>query len=246
MKTLAYVLFLSLGAGCVTDTSEDGPIITQGGLPTANTPQVPTTIEARLCRAEDLRDLSVCSTTVDSGGLTVTLGDNAAVTEPDGSFRIDVPIGLTNQLDPTFSVTGPGVVPTTFPITLPFTNAGAVPIVDADLYARMLSSNGVALEPGTGSILATVRDDVGPLSGVTVTSTPTSSFGPFFDLDGATSTSWGLDGTGMRGAVWIPGLTAGMVDLSYSHIAGGLSTNVGGVSVRNGGVTIIDTTFTTP
>jgi len=242
MKTLAYVVFATLGAGCMTDSGEEGPIITQGGPPTMGTPVSQSSISGRLCRADDLGDLTVCSTTADSGGMTVTLGDAAAVTAPDGSFRIDVPAGLTNQLNPTFSVTGPGVVPTTFPISLPFTG-DTVPIVDADLYARMMTSHGVMLAPGTGSILATVRDDAGPMAGVNVTTTPTSAFGPFFD--GSTSTSWGLDGTGMRGAVWIPGLTAGTVDLSYSHIAGGLSTNVAGVSVRNGGVTIIDTTFPT-
>ena len=108
-----------------------------------------------------------------------------------------------------------------------------------------MTSNGVTLNPGTGTILATVRDRNGPLAGIGATTRPAPTFGPFFDS--ATSTNWGVDGTGMRGVVLIPGLTSGMVDLSLSRILGGLSTNVAGIPVRNGGVTILDTSLqTTP
>jgi hypothetical protein len=241
MKLLACLLCSALGAAC-TDDDDHGPIITQGGLPTTSGTGTSGRLSGRVCVLEDLQDIASCATDA-GGGLIVTLGDSAAISDDDGSFTIDVPPGLTNVNNPTFSVTGPGIVPTAFPITLPFTGTGSVPVVDADRFARALTSNGVPLGLETGSILGTVRDGRGLLAGVTVRSTPASAFGPFFDA--ATSTNWGVDGTGMRGVVLIPGLTAGMVDLSFSHIAGGLTTNVAGIPVRNGGVTILDTSLQT-
>lgn len=239
MKTLAYALIV-LGAGCVTDDTEEGPVITQGGTPTSSTPGTSSsTVSGRLCVIENLQDMSTCSTSA-GGGLTVTVGNSATTSQPDGTFSMTTPVGLTNANYPAFSVTGAGMVPTSVPFTLPFNGTGMVPVLDADRYARTLTSNGVPLNNQTGAILATVRDNAGPLSGVTVRSTPTAPFGPFFDASG-TSQNWGVDGTGMRGVVLIPGLTAGMVDLSFNRILGGQETQVGGVTVRNGGVTILDT-----
>jgi hypothetical protein len=237
MKTPSYLLFIAVLAGCATDDSDGGPIITQGGKSTTSTTLTPTTISSRLCVLTDLQD-TTCSP--DAGaGLTVSLGDSVTTSAADGTFTITVPPGLTNVNNPTFTVTGLRAVPTASPFTLPFAGTGTVPVVDADVFARALTSNGVALTPGTGTILATVRDRNGPVPGITATTRPVSAFGPFFDS--ATSTNWGVDGTGMRGVVLIPGLTAGPVDLSFDRILGGLETNVAGIAVRNGGVTILDT-----
>lgn len=241
MKTRSYLLFIAALAACDTDDLEGGPIVVGGGPATTSTTVIPTTIASRVCVLSDLQD-ATCITSV-GGGLTVSLGDSVTTTADDGTFTITVPPGLSNVNNPTFGVTGPGVVPTAFPITLPFTGTGTVPVVDADVFARALTSNGVPITPATGTLLATVRDRNGPLPGITAATRPLSAFGPFFDA--ATSTNWGVDGTGMRGVVLIPGVTVGMVDLSLAHIAGGLETTVAGIPIRNGGVTILDTTLPT-
>jgi hypothetical protein len=237
MRSLAYLL-IALGAGCTTD-GDEFPVISQGGPEAPSRPgTAPRTITSRICVIGDLQVLSSCTVGA-GGGLTVELGDVVTTTQADGSFTVTVPPVFTNTANPTFFVTGPGIVPSAFPFTIPFANVAGVPVISADVFARALSSNGVPLGLTTGTILGTVRDVFGPLANITVRATPASVFGPFFDA--ATSTNWGVDGTGMRGVVLIPGLTAGMVDLSFSHIAGGLETQVAGVTVRNGGVTILDT-----
>ncbi|MDB4961070.1 MAG: hypothetical protein JWP01_1069 [Myxococcales bacterium] len=245
MKTLACLpLMAVLAGGCTADEIEDeDPIIPQGGRSGVSVPGAATRLNARVCRVLDLRNLSTCSS-VNNDDLTITLGNSATTTQPDGSFTIDVPAGITNTSNVSFSVTGPGVVPTTFPFTPRFN--GTVPIVDQELFQRILELQGVPqLATGTGSILATVSRANQALSGVSVSSTPASAFGPFFD-DLSTIGFGNAQVTGVRGAVLLPGLSAGMVDLSFMHIAGGLTSTVGGVQVRNGGVTILDLGFPDP
>jgi len=240
MRALSLGLAV-LGAGCVDDGGDGGPIITQGGPPSPSTPAPVSTVSGRVCVIEDLQDVETCSTTA-GRGLTVTLGSSVTTTQVDGSFTVTVPPGLTNASHPTFTVTGPGVVPTLFPFTLPFIGTGSVPVLDEDQFARALATNGVPLDDETGTILATVRDDNGPASGGTARTTPDSAFGPFYDA--ATPTTWGIFATGERGVVLIPGLTARTVDLGFRQTVSELETRVADVPVRAGGVTIIDSELT--
>lgn len=230
MKRLALFATL-LAAGCTSDSS-DYPVRPQDDFPVTPGGQA---VIGRVCIASDLRDLGTCSSD-SAGGLTVQLGTMETTTAADGSFSFPTPTETVTA----FSVSGTGgsglqVVPTTSPFAL---NA-FVPAIDADLYARMLSSNGIRLDSSQGSILASVTRDGLPASGISVTSQPASAFGPFYDA--SSPVVWGLGGTTTRGVVLVPGLTAGMVDLSFNNALGGLETNVAGVAVRNGGVTVLDT-----
>jgi hypothetical protein len=241
METFARLLVVAaLGGGCVVDgpTDED-PIIPQGGRPGTSVPGASRRITARVCRPIDLTNLTTCST-ANNRDLTITLGNSATTTLADGSFTIDVPAGITNTSNAMFSVTGPRVVPSTFPFTPTFN--GTIPIVDLELFQRILQAQAIQLSPGTGSILAAVSSANRPLSGVSVTSTPISAFGPLFD-DLSTFGFGNAQVTGARGALLLPGLSAGLVDLSFEHLAGGLTSTVGGVQVRDGGVTILDLGF---
>jgi hypothetical protein len=232
MKRLASIAALAGLAGACTDDSADYPIrpqddfqVTPGGQP----------VIGRVCVASDLRDLVTCSDDA-AGGLTVQLGTMEATTAADGTFAFPTPTERVSAF--TVSGTGAGgieVVPT----TSPFAVNAFVPAIDADLWARTMTSNGILLDPGQGSILAAVTRDGQPISGISVTSQPVSAFGPFYDA--SSPVLWGLGGTATRGMVLVPGLTAGMVDLSFNNALGGLETNVAGVTVRNGGVTVLDT-----
>lgn len=238
MQTLAWtVLAAGIAAGCATDGDDDLPIIPQGGTPTVGGSRTPNTFTSRVCRADDLQDLTRCTTTTNNAGLSVTLEGTTTTTATDGTFTLPLPGANATNL--AIDVAGPGVIPTTFPVSNPFTGVGSVPVVDADLFARTLTSNNISLDPVSGSLLVNVTRDGVPASGITMTSSPMSAFGPFYDV--SSPVTWGLGGTSTRGVILAPGLTAGMVDLSFNHIAGGLTTNVAGIPIRNGGVTILDT-----
>lgn len=238
MKHLACIA-LAVATGCAGD--DDYPIVTQGPPPVIAGDDVEVmTFAGRVCRSDDLRELSTC-TQAGTGGLAVTLSTTQSVetttTAADGSFTLPVPTGT----NPIIEVSGPGVVPTATPLPTSATvlGPGTIQVVDADLYARMLTSNGVSRVEGTGAILTTVTRDGVPATGITVATAPGTDFGPFYDA--SSPVTWGLGGTATRGVIWVPGLTAGMVDLAFESVLGGLETTVAGVQVRNGGVTILDT-----
>ena len=186
-------------------------------------------LRGRVCLATDLRDFGTCAAS-GAGGLVVSGGGASAITADDGSFELRRPQGTIDEL----MVTGPGV----FPTFNPFDPSGLpmVTAIDADVYARELSSNGVTLPDDTGAILGRVMGGAGPASGVGVTSVPAAPFGPFYDAPGAFTT----DRTGTRGVFFVPGLAAGRATLTFRDQATMGETIVNGVTVRNGGVTILD------
>ena len=237
MNRLAYFLVAaSLAAGCATDGDDDREVIPQNGFPThAGGAHV----LGRVCVATDLRGMS-CSTG-GAGGFTVSAGTVQAQTAADGTFE------LTTTDTTGFTVTsatetgGIRLVPT----SSTFGTSVIVPAIDADVFARTLSSNGILLSEGTGTVIARVTRNGVPLSGVTASSSSASAFGPFFD--GSSADVFGLDSTGQFGTVIFPGITAGNVDLSFEHVLGGQETTVNGVQVRNGGITVLDADLgTTP
>lgn len=230
MKCLASILFATVvGVSCAGD---DGyPIHPQGSPPVVGSadPGQPATITGRICRLEDLRDPTSCADG-DLGGLVVTLGDETAITDPDGTFTIDTSPGSLQS----FGVSGAGVVPT----TTPFSSSTLIRAVDADVFARTFTSNGILLPPDTGSVLGTLVRGGLPAVGVTVTSNPTPAFGPFFD--GAEPNTFTLVETGAFGTVLLPGVAAGPTSLTFTDGAGSSTDVISGVQVVPGGVTVID------
>lgn len=238
MKTLALALAVAAG-GCLS--GDDAYVVATGGDPPTETGSTPGQIAGRVCVVTDLRDLEACAE-LGASDLIVTLGDAAATTEADGTFVIDVPPDVVSAENPTITVSGAIVAPTTFRIDQPFGSVGLIPAVDADVFARVLTSNGALLEAGAGTVLATVRTPGGlPVTGVTVSSSPVSQFGPFFD--GQSPLVWTVTETGAAGVALVPGVASGNVDLSLAQAASGVQTTVAGVPVRSGGVTIVGTTF---
>jgi hypothetical protein len=165
-----------------------------------------------------------------AGGLTVTTAGAATTTAADGSFTIPDPSPSGAMVE----ITGPGIVPTQMALS----PGMILPLLQADLFSEMMAANGIALDRGSGSILGTVTRAGAPVSGVTVSSTPASDFGPLFD--GGTPTAWRLDATGARGVVWLPGVALGPTQLTFRDVATSGETTVGGVQVIDGGITIMD------
>jgi hypothetical protein len=218
---------LLAAAGCAGDDG-DYPILpgasgdpgTHGGSPV---------LRGQVCVLSDLRDFGTC---VDggAGGLAVSAGGASAITDDDGRFELPRDAAAGRDL----MVTGPGVIPTFNPFS-----PSALPVVtaiDADVYARELSSNGVMLPEDTGAILGRVVGGMGPVRGIGVASLPTSPFGPFYDGTDAFT----RDRTGARGVFFVPGLAAGTTQLTFRDAAASGETIVNGVTVRNGGITILD------
>jgi hypothetical protein len=222
MKTLALLVIV---AGCAA-SADDTPVQPMSGpvLPVAGG-----SVVGRVCVVTDARNLGGCSSTA-AQGLAVTLDGAAAMTALDGTFSLPVP-SVANAM---LGVSGPGVVPTQVSLS----SIDAIPVIKADLFSQMMAANGIVLSSGSGSILGTVVRGGTPVSGISVTSTPSPAFGPLFD--GTTPTSWQLDATGTRGVVWVPGVTAGPVQLTFRDLATSGETTVDGVQVVDGGITIMD------
>ncbi len=219
-------LFAFAVAGCAS-SGDDYPVLTDQGGNETNAAQV---ITSRVCVIVDPRDLVTCSPT-GAGGLVVSAGSGVAQTRGDGSFTLSSTTPFTGSL----TISGPGVVPTLLPVSAVHV---AIPVLQADLFQEMLAAADLEVAPGTGSILATVTREGQPVSGVTVTTTPSGVAGPFFD--GTTPTDFTLDGTGVRGIVWAPGIVEGPASLTFTDIAHASETTVGGVQVVDGGLTLTD------
>ena len=229
MRRLALVFVLS--AAACTDSPDDRPVApnaaqTSGTVTTGTGDQV---LRGKVCMIVDPRFLDACTST-NAGGLTVSAGGVTTTTASDGSFAFAMP--STTSLIAT--ATGPNIIASSTELT----NLAIIPVMSGDLFAQMITNTDAMLATGTGSILATLTTPAGtPAIGVTATSAPTGSFGPFFD--GTSATSFGTIGTGQRGVTWFAGVPAGATNLTFTNPAGGEST-VEGIQVIDGGMTFVD------
>jgi hypothetical protein len=228
MKCLAFVLLV---AACANEPDIDYPVEPSSGGGSGSSSDPPDTtgmLRGRVCVVGDFFD-AACSQS-GAGGLTVSLGDQLATTNADGTFAIAPSFGTGLS----FIVSGPDIVTTSQALTPSL----RIPVMRQLQFSDMMTSAGVTTTAGTGSIFATLVRGGEPVQGAGAISTPSPAFGPFFD--GTTPTPWTLDGTGARGIVWFPGVAAGPADLSFNTLTGGEAI-VGGVQVINGGVTMVET-----
>ena len=232
--TAASLLVAGLvaAAGCAGDDG-DYPILPgASGDPGAHAGSP--VLRGRVCVATDLRNFGTCADG-GAGGLAVSAGGASAITDDDGRFELPRDAAAEGR---DLMVTGPGVIPTFNPFS-----PSALPVVtaiDADVYARELSSNGVMLPEDTGAILGRVVGGMGPARGIGVTSLPASPFGPFYDGSSGGEDVFTRDRTGARGVFFVPGLAVGTTQLTFRDAVTSGETIVNGVMVRNGGITILD------
>jgi hypothetical protein len=229
MKTLASVL---LCAACPSDPGPEFPVEpgTNGSAATTGNDEVDNgpMLRGRVCIVADVFS-NQCANN-GAGGLTVSLGDQTATTNDNGSFAMTPTAGTGLS----FLISGADVVTTSQALNA----AMRIPVLRQSVFSRMMAENGITTTAGTGSIFASLIRGGQPVEGVGAQSTPSPAFGPFFD--GTTPTPWTLDATGQRGIVWFPGIVAGPADLSFNTGTGGEAI-VGGVQVINGGITMVET-----
>ncbi|HEY1554207.1 MAG TPA: hypothetical protein VGF94_05200 [Kofleriaceae bacterium] len=227
MKRIACVVVLV--AACTSSAGSDLPAQPTVTVPgTAPPPAV--LITGRACLvAIDPRALFECAA-AGAGGLVVALGSNSTTTLDDGSFSLQTPGGASGMLQ----ISGAGIASSAQAVGA----INLVPAISSDLFAQMLADNEISLAPSTGSIIASVTNAEGqPIAGVTATSIPSASSGPFFD--GTEPTQFGQSETGNSGIVFFPGLTTlGPTTLGLTDSAG-LESTVDGVQVFDGGITYV-------
>ncbi|HEU0032292.1 MAG TPA: hypothetical protein VFQ53_16790 [Kofleriaceae bacterium] len=227
MKSLVLPLMLLAGAAGCMDAADDSYPVVPSETPDpgagGGTGGDGSMLSGRVCVTVDLIDRATCGES-GGGGLTVSLGGATTTTAADGSFTLPRPTGSFLS----YTVGGPGMVTT----TTPYSPSPTVPVISADTWASVLASNDITLPAGIGSILGTLVRGGSPASGMSVTSTPASAFRPFYDGPAG----FVPGGTGLRGVFLVPGVTAGATSLTFSPG----ETQVAGISVVNGGVTILD------
>src|SRR3954470_24750213 len=193
MKLSACLLLLL--AGC---TEADGPkydVATPSGTGTASGGGTSSSrVTGRVCMLADPQIITACSIN-GGGGLTVTQGSATTTTASDGSFSFE-PDG-TSPANTPLSVSGTGMVPSQAAAG----GRNIVPVMSNDMYNRMVLATGITITPDSGAILANVANSSGAAaSGITATSTPAGTSGPFFD--GTGESPWSLDRTGQRGVAY--------------------------------------------
>ncbi len=161
-----------------------------------------TTITGRVCLLGDPRTLTCAS--AGAQGLTVTLGNQTAMTGGDGSFVIERPADAS----PLWRVSGDGIESS----ALPLASSTTIPVVDSLVYADMLAATNAVVLGGNGAIIARIANSGTPVAGITAVATPQADSNVYYD--GASIIEWEDDSTGGAGIVWIPSLPAGTASLA--------------------------------
>ncbi len=238
MKLSAILLLLITGA-CAQDPADPAyPLSTPGatGASGGGGGGGNARVSGRVCVLADPQIMSACAIN-GAQGLSVALGSATATTSADGTFTID--------RDPTLpattpiSVTGNTIVQSN--ATLATGNGPTViPAMTTQLYDNMTLATGITPAENTGAIVANVATGEGlPATGITATSTPTGTAGPFFDATG--ESPWSLNATGARGIVYFPNVTTtGPSSLTFTDPTTAGETTVDGIQVVNGGITYVD------
>lgn len=224
MRLLALAAAL---AGCgLDDDDDDLRIVPPSSAPTIDT----NVVTGRVCRVLELADLATCSS-LDVANLTISIGDATATTLADGSFAIAAP-----TVSSSVAVNGATVTPTLAPLAGSTFNP-FVPVVDADVFARVLTSNNLVQSPATGSVLAFVTRGGAPVSGVFARTIPASTVAPIFDGDGGVFT---VLGTGPNGVILAPGLVPGGTQMILTDATNSFEVALDPIRVLEGGVTIVN------
>jgi hypothetical protein len=225
MKTLALAVLL---VACADRPDDDYPVLPGHGSGVPG--QTSGALSGRVCLImADPRSLATCADT-GADNLTVSLGGVTTLTAANGGFTLVPPAGSNLA----FTVTGPSIMTS----SQVFSPTNVIPAINADLFEEVLAANGIVLTPGSGSIFGSVFARGVPAAGITAASTPSPTFGPFFD--GTTPTSFTLDATGARGVVFLPGVTVGPASVRFSDLASESETTVDGIQVVDGGITFVD------
>jgi hypothetical protein len=234
MKTLAIAAVLA--AGCASGDDENFPIVPSSPSGGGSIVGGNVLFAGRVCVVTDALLLTTCSI-ADLAGLTVTVGSLTAVTTAGGRFEIVIPSGvqLANER---VTVTGSTVTTSVTTITTTVPQSIVIPVMSTSAFNNLVLATGISLTAGSGSVMSVVLQRGVPVSGVTVISTPSPAFGPFFD--GSQPPPWTLNATGTRGIVFFPGITTGTATITFTDPSTAGETTVDGIQVVDGGITFVD------
>jgi len=239
---MRHAWLLVVLAACKPGTGEDYPINPGGDdtgdfRPMVDAPMADQAlgdssalITGRVCLLADLRAPTVCAGT-GAGNITVQLGNVTTLTADDGMFSLVSP-GGTNLV---WRVGAVGLVTS----AVPFSTSNILPVIDAAYYDDMITTNGVILNSGEGSIVLFVRDALGPLAGASVTVTPTATYLPMHDT--ANRNVWVTGDTGQFGVSWTPGATAGTAVVTVTPPSG--SAQQASLPIIDGAITYTTVAF---
>jgi len=207
----AALLCVSLVAGCDFVEERDRPGTLPGGPGGISEPGEPPdapgilgdgdgqVLVGRVCLMRDLRAPTSGCAIDGAGNLVVTLGTKFTLTNPDGTFALELPVGSGL----TWRVTGAGLVPT----VMPFSADLVIPAISIDDHADLLISNGRILVGEQGVILVRVAQNNVLVPGVVADTNPDAVFATLYD--GASPDVWDIDSTGGFGAAWMAGVPIG-------------------------------------
>lgn len=189
-----------------------------------------TMVTGRVCLIPDLRTPTACATT-GAANITVQLGTETTMTSDDGMFSLTAS-GGTNLV---WRASASGLVSS----TVPFSTANILPIITADLYNDITSTNGVIINSGEGSLVLYVRETGAPLMGADVTIAPAATFLPMRDTNDPLT--WVQGATGAAGVSWTPGVTQGTTTVTVAPGMG--SPQAVMLPIDDGAITFATITF---
>jgi hypothetical protein len=190
-------------------------------------------LAGRVCLTNDSRQLDACVTT-GAGGLTVRLGTSSAVTGDDGRFMIAAATATV------WTVTGSNIVTSVEKV-----GDYEIPAITRTQFDAMIAANVATMPPnaGEGHVIAQLIRNGAPVMGATATQPATATWAPFYD--GADATTWKQPptqaGTGALGAVWIPNIDVGAVNVTFT--SGATNMQVTGLPILDGAITFTTVIF---
>lgn len=228
-------LLLAMLAACSGDDGSGYPVAPGGGgsgssmSPDAAVEDgdASTMIGGRVCLVADARQPSAGCATTGADGLSVTLGQQMATTAADGSFTIARPAAT----DIVWAVSGDGIMPSAMQLA----SGSTIPAISTAVYDNMLAATSATVAGGDGIIIARFTRGGVATAGVVVSTSPAATSGIYYD--GTSAVDWELDSTQSFGAVWVPSIAPGEVDLTYS--VGTSAGTIANVPVFAGTITFV-------
>jgi hypothetical protein len=191
----------------------------------------------RVCVVTDLRTPTSNCDTQNLAGMTVTIGNQTAVTAADGTFTMTIPSepnlvatvtggpagDMVNSLVPLGATSAPVVLPAVRPSTL----------------TTIADSNAVTLDPAAGQLFLNAVAANG--TGISDIEAAASQSTDQLLFEG-TDVLWNGQSTGIHGAVWLANAIAGDVSMTLSK-TGSNPLTVSGLPIQPGAVTFVTTQF---
>jgi hypothetical protein len=173
-------------------------------------------------------------------GMTVTLGNQTAITAADGTFSMTAPTEPGLSFEVTSNTPG-ATVKSVAPVTPAMLATGSivVPAVRSSTLETIAADNATTLDPASGQLFLNAASANG--TGVAeIEAAASQSTAQLLYED--TATTWDGQSTGIHGAVWLTNATVGAVSMTLSK-TGTNPLTVPNLPIEPGAVTFVTTDF---